>query len=233
MYTLLYHGPGAGYGGHAGRGLRFGDRERNAAMNRESLAHTLTTRVLVADGAMGTYLERLMGDLDDRRRDRLPLDEPEVVRTVHRDYLAAGADIIKTATFGASVLGSGLEPGEPESVESIIRVNEAAATIARAEVDAAMAVDGRTRWVAGSVGPGRSAPTLGGPAYQELKASYLPQMEGLIRGGVDVVLIETIQDTLQAKAAIAALRNAGRALGRTPPFIASATMTESGRMLSG
>ncbi|PKL07990.1 MAG: methionine synthase, partial [Spirochaetae bacterium HGW-Spirochaetae-7] len=205
------------------------------------LPAVLRERVVIADGATGSLLDVMLGDELADRRDLVALDRPDIASQVILAYIEAGAEIIKTATFNANArsmkrfFSAGL-PGQgpatdPETLAR--RLNEASAGIARAAVDVAVAADGRPRWVAGSVGPGSDAPSLGGSSYGELRDSYLPQMLGLIAGGADLVLIETVQDPLQAKAAIGALEEAGRVSGRTLPFIVSATVDGRGRMLSG
>lgn len=207
--------------------------------NRTSaLIAAICARVVVADGATGSLLDLLLGDAHADRRDLVALELPEVAASVHRAYLVAGAEILKTATFNASARGltrfAGSGTGGTGGTENLARqLNEASARLARAAADEAEKSDGRPRWVAGSVGPGSDAPSLGGCSYQELRASYLPQFLGLIAGGADLALIETVQDTLQCKAAIGAMEEAGRFAGRKLPFIASATVDARGRMLSG
>jgi len=179
----------------------------------------------------------MLGDAHADRRDLVALELPEVAASVHRAYLDAGAEILKTATFNASARGLARfadgSTGRFTGTDLAKAVNEASARLARAAADEAEKADGRPRWVAGSVGPGSDAPSLGGCSYQDLRASYLPQFLGLIAGGADLALIETVQDTLQCKAATGALEEAGRITGRKLPFIASATVDARGRMLSG
>jgi 5-methyltetrahydrofolate--homocysteine methyltransferase len=196
-------------------------------MRIDALYAALAERPLLFDGATGTYLERLAGPLEDAERNLLPLRRPELIARLHRDYLEAGADIVKTASFNANMIALGASAGATREL------NRAAAGLARAEADRAMAAGGRARWVAGSVGPGSAAPSLGGPGYAELLASYLPQMEGLAEGGADLILIETAQDSIQIKAAIRAARLAEAGAGRRLPFIVSATLDDAGRLLSG
>lgn len=199
-----------------------------------SLETALRQRTLLADGATGTLLDALLGDAAHERRDLLALERPGIIGEVHESYLRSGADIIKTATFNASARGLlRLATGAKEAEELSRRLNAAAAALARDAADEAARADARPRWVAGSIGPGADAPSLGGPGYAELRASYLPQCLGLIEGGADLALIETVQDSLQCKAALGALEEAGRTLGRRLPFIASATVDARGRLLSG
>ncbi len=232
-----------------------GAAERRGALEAAlaaALGEAPSARPLLADGATGTQLDALLGDEAADRRELVPLERPEVTKAVHEAYLKAGADVIKTATFNANARslarlaarfdGKGNTAGDDgtdgaDGLEGAAglarRLNAAAASIARAAADEAFRADGRIRWVAGSIGPGADAPSLGGASYGELKASYLPQCLGLIEGGADLALIETIQDTLQCKAAVAALSEAGRGLGRRLPFVASATVDARGRLLSG
>ncbi len=211
----------------------------NFASRATALEAAIRARVVVADGATGSLLDLLLGDASADRRDLVALELPEVAAGVHRAYLAAGAEILKTATFNASARGlerfaGGTAGGAASEAGNLAkRLNEASARLARAAADEAEKADGRPRWVAGSVGPGSDAPSLGGCSYQDLRASYLPQFLGLIAGGADLALIETVQDTLQCKAAIGALVEAGRIAGRKLPFIPSATVDARGRMLSG
>lgn len=206
-----------------------------------NLAASLRDRAVIADGATGSLLDAMLGDEMADRRELVAIERPDTASKVHRAYIEAGAEILKTATFNANARSlrrfyspelpvPGLA-GDPAALAR--RINEASAALARSAVDAAFAADGRQRWVAGSVGPGSDAPSLGGCSYGELRDSYLPQMLGLIAGGADLVLIETVQDPLQAKAAIGALAEAGRSAARALPFIVSATVDSRGRMLSG
>jgi 5-methyltetrahydrofolate--homocysteine methyltransferase len=176
---------------------------------------------VLADGAFGSLFGLRYGD---ERSSMAPLERPEETLRIHRDYLAAGARVVKTATFASS----GAELGE-----RAYEANHEAALLAKRAAAEAEASDGAIRWVAGSVGPGTGAPSLGGPSPRALIDAYAPQMGGLVEGGVDFVLLETSQDPLQCKAAIRALRNACAESGRDVPFVASATVDTSGRMLTG
>ncbi len=203
------------------------------------LSSAIRGRVVIADGATGSLLDSMLGDSGSERRDLVALERPEAASAVHRAYLDAGAEIVMTATFNASARGlarfvadCGTYEGEA-AADLSKRLNVASARLARAAADAVSAADGTSRWVAGSVGPGSDAPSLGGSSYAELRSSYLPQFMGLTEGGADLAIIETVQDTLQCKAAIGALEEAGRISGRRLPFIASATVDARGRLLSG
>ena len=225
-------------------------------MPRHSV-HTLTSllaeRVLVLDGATGTQMQALRLEEPDYRGERfrewpvdlkglhdiLCLTHPQAVRSVHRAYLDAGADIIETNTFNASAISLADYEMGPHAVE----INREAARLARDEADRAELADGRPRFVAGVLGPtSRTAslsPDVSDPAYRavtfaELRAAYLEAANGLIEGGADLVMIETIFDTLNAKAAIAAVEDAFDELGERLPVMISGTITDrSGRTLSG
>lgn len=200
----------------------------------ETLYLELERRVVLFDGATGSYAAALFGELDAHDRDRLALLDPGKVLRVHRDYLAAGARALKTATFNANAIALAAGRGAaPVPVDEAFELNAAAAALARAAVAEAESRDGLVRWVAGSIGPGSAAPSLGGPGYRELVASYLPQARGLVAGGADLALIETVQDPVQAKAAIEAWKQACDETGRALPFVVSATIDAAGRLLSG
>lgn len=216
-------------------------------MKKVSLQDVWGTRLLVADGATGTVLDALLaaeaiGGHEQPPRDYLPLLRPDLNLAVHRAYLAAGADIIKTATFNANLL-SLADLGDCEALsgsafslaapEACLRLNRAAAALAAQAIQEAMLKDGRSRWIAGSVGPGTKAPSLGAVTYEELVESYLPQMLGLIDGGADLILIETVQDVLQCKAAVEALRQANSRRGTALPFVVSATVDSQACLLTG
>ena len=222
-------------------------------MEQMDIREVFGTRLLVSDGATGTVLDGLLdaasaGKTDADReaaqlpREVLPLLRPELILQVHNEYLAAGANVIKTATFNANCVslaelsGLGELLGLDSVASAVYELNKAAAALASAAVSALSsgpAAPAAPRWVAGSVGPGTKAPSLGVISWQELVDSYLPQMLGLIDGAADLVLIETSQDVLQCKAAIEALRLANEQRKRDLPFIVSATVDASGRMLTG
>jgi 5-methyltetrahydrofolate--homocysteine methyltransferase len=151
-----------------------------------------------------------------------------VIRDLHADFFEVGVDAVETATFGAfpTVLA---EYDIPEATRDI---NLAAARIAR-EVAADYSTPDRPRWVIGSIGPGTKLPSLGHIPFVDLRDSYLPQMEALLEGGVDVLLIETVQDLLQGKAAIAAARRAMASTGVEVPIMVQVTVETTGRLLIG
>lgn len=207
--------------------------------------------ILVFDGAYGTAIQKYglqeadyRGDLDLRRdqkgnNDLLCLTRPEVIREIHDAYLDAGSDMIETNTFSSTRIAMA-----DYGCEHLVReINLAAARIAREACDAAQARDGKRRFVAGSIGPTNKtlsiSPDVNDPGFREtdfdtLKATYREQCEALIEGGVDFILIETCFDTLNAKAAGLAGREAAKALGRDVPLMLSFTITDmSGRNLSG
>src|SRR5215204_1797821 len=212
---------------------------------RERLEALLAERILVLDGAYGTAIQarNLAGDdyRGERFRDHprevagdpdlLNLTRPEVVEDIHRSYLAAGADIVTTNTFTATAIAQadyGLE-------EAVYDLNLGGAQIARRAADAF----GPDRFVAGSVGPTNQtlslSPRVNEPAYRtvsfdRMAEAYAEQIRGLVEGGVDLLLIETIFDTLNAKAAIAAARETAPG---TPLWISFTAVDLSGRNLSG
>ena len=218
----------------------------------EELTSVLRERILVMDGAMGTLIQSHgLGEADYRGEryadhpydlkgdsDVLSVTRPDVITDIHRAYLAAGADIIFTNTFTASSI-SQLDYGLQDECYEI---NRAAASLARAAADEASTPD-KPRYVAGSIGPtNRTAsisPDVNDPGarnvtFEELVAAYLEEAQGLVDGGVDLLLVETIFDTLNAKAAIFALETLFEERGRRWPVIISGTITDaSGRTLSG
>ena len=216
------------------------------------LARALRERVLVLDGAMGTMIQRAgLAEADYRgerfrdhprdlrgANDLLALTRPELIRGIHDAYLAAGADLIETNTFNATRLG--LADYGLEAV--VFELNVAAARLARAAADAA-ATPERPRWVAGAIGPTNKtlslSPRVEDPGFREVSwdevvAGYREQAAALIEGGVDVLLLETVFDTLMVKAALFACEDALASAGRRLPLIVSGTITDaSGRTLSG
>jgi len=187
--------------------------------------------VLVFDGAMGTEIQKL--SLSDKEwnghhgcNEALNLFAPGIIGNIHRSYLAAGADIIETNTFGASAAVLS-EYGLGEESRSIAR---AAAVIAR---EAADEVKDRRCFVAGSLGPGTKLPSLGHTGFDEIYDSYLPAIHGLLDGGVDLFLLETCQDPLQIKACLCAIRDAMAGRNVRLPVAASVTVETTGTLLVG
>jgi 5-methyltetrahydrofolate--homocysteine methyltransferase len=208
-------------------------------------------RILIKDGPYGTAIqaEKLSadayrGDLDltkDQKgnNDLLNLTRPEVVRKICDSFADAGADVLATNTFNANRI-SQADFGAERLVSDI---NRAAARTVREVADRYSASDGRPRWVAGAMGPTNKtlslSPDVNDPAFREVdfdevKAVYREQVDALVEGGADFILIETVFDTLNAKAAIMASLEAEQALGRELPLMVSMTLTDlSGRNLSG
>jgi 5-methyltetrahydrofolate--homocysteine methyltransferase len=220
----------------------------------QALEKAASERILIIDGAMGTMIQRHKLEEKDYRaarfaawprdvkgnNDLLVLTQPEIIRDIHEQYLAAGADLIETNTFNAqriSMADYGME-------ELSYEINVAAAKLARAAADKfSAATPEKPRFVAGAVGPtNRTAsisPDVNNPgfrnvSYDELADAYREQIRGLIEGGADIILIETIFDTLNAKAAGMAALEVFEEMGIELPIMVSGTITDrSGRTLSG
>ena len=194
---------------------------------------TVNERVVIYDGAMGSLIQDMNPTLDDfwgkeNCSEVLNLSRPEMIRDIHAQYLGVGADVIETNTFGATriVLGEfGLE-------DRVAEINQAAVKLAR-EAAAEFSTPDRPRFVAGSVGPTTKLPSLGHIGFDAMLAAFVEQMRALIQAGVDVLLIETSQDILQTKIAIAAAMDAMAAEKKRVPIQAQVTLQESGTMLLG
>ncbi|AKT51923.1 methionine synthase [Arsenicicoccus sp. oral taxon 190] len=192
-----------------------------------------TQRVLVADGAMGTMLQAADPSMDDFQghegcNEILNVTRPDVVRSVHDAYFEAGSDCVETNTFGANHANL----GEYDIVERIYELARAGAEIARASADA-WSTEERPRFVLGSMGPGTKLPSLGHIDFATLRDAYQECARGLIDGGADALLVETVQDLLQAKAAVIGARRALAAADETLPIIVSVTVETTGTMLLG
>ena len=212
----------------------------------------LATRIAILDGAMGTMIQRFKLTEAQYRGERfkdfprdvkgnnelLSLTRPEVIRDIHEGYLAAGADLIETNTFGATRIAQ-----EDYKMADLAReMNLESARIARAACDKFSTPD-KPRFVAGALGPtpktASISPDVNDPgarnvSFEELRASYYEQVEALVEGGADVLLVETIFDTLNAKAALFAVDEYFDNSGQRLPLIISGTVTDaSGRILSG
>jgi 5-methyltetrahydrofolate--homocysteine methyltransferase len=199
----------------------------------ESLLAALAERVVVADGAMGTMLQAADPSLDDFEghegcNEILNVSRPDIVRAVHDEYFAVGADAVETNTFGANLANL----GEYDISDRIYELSEAGARLAR-EVADGYATPDRPRWVIGSVGPGTKLPTLGHAPYAALRDAYETEVAGLIAGGVHAVLVETAQDLLQCKAAVNGARNAIKAAGVRIGLFCQVTVETTGTMLLG
>ena len=193
-------------------------------------------RVLILDGAMGTMIGKVLGKTGNS--DELNLTRPDIIADIHRKYLVAGADIITTNTFNAQRISQADYHFEDKAREMALQ----GASIARACADEFSSPD-HPRFVAGSIGPTNKtcsmSPDVSNPAlrelsYDQLFDAYYEQMDALIEGGVDILLIETIFDTLNAKVAVDAALSAMQARGVELPIMLSATVSDlAGRTLSG
>jgi 5-methyltetrahydrofolate--homocysteine methyltransferase len=197
------------------------------------LLNVLSDRILIADGAMGTMLQAADLTLDDFEgyegcNEILNVTRPDVVRSVHEAYLAAGSDCVETNTFGANLANL----GEYDIQHRIRELSEAGARIAREAADA-WSTPERPRFVLGSIGPGTKLPTLGHAAYATLRDAYQENAAGLIAGGADALIVETSQDLLQVKAAVVGSRRAMAESGTTVPLICHVTVETTGTMLLG
>jgi 5-methyltetrahydrofolate--homocysteine methyltransferase len=193
----------------------------------------LKERVLIFDGAMGTniqYLNLTSRDFGgkDGCNEYLVLTKPEAVAGIHESFLKAGCDAIETDTFGANRIVL----AEYDLGDRVIDINKRAAEIAR-EAAKKYSTPNQPRFVAGSIGPGTKLPSLGHIAFDELKAMYKEQISGLVQGGVDILLIETCQDLLQAKAAAIAAIEFFEETGTRLPLMVQVTFERTGTMLLG
>lgn len=200
----------------------------------EALREALATRVVVADGAMGTMLQAqdpTMEDFQDLEgcNEILNVTRPDIVRSVHEEYFTVGVDCVETNTFGTNYAAL----AEYDIPERVFELSEAGARIAREVADEFTASTGQQRWVLGSMGPGTKLPTLGHVDYVTLRDAYQRNAEGMIAGGADALLVETTQDLLQTKAAILGARRALDVTGMNLPVICSVTVETTGTMLLG
>ena len=191
--------------------------------------------VIVFDGAMGTNLQvqnlsaaDFGGAEYEGCNEYLVMTKPEAVQRVHRQFLAAGADVIETDTFG----GSTFVLEEYSLGDRAYELNKRAAELAKACTTEFSTIE-QPRFVAGSIGPGTKLPTLGHIDYDTLKAAIVPQVQGLIDGGVDLLLVETCQDVLQIKAALNAIETVFIEKKTRLPLMVSVTMEQQGTMLVG
>ncbi|MFB7256501.1 methionine synthase [Streptomyces nojiriensis] len=200
----------------------------------DALREALATRVVVADGAMGTMLQAQDPTMEDFQQlegcnEVLNITRPDIVRSVHEAYFSVGVDCVETNTFGTNYAAL----AEYDIAERNFELSEAGARIAREVADEFTASTGRQRWVLGSMGPGTKLPTLGHIGYAQIRDAYQINAEGLLSGGADALLVETTQDLLQTKSSIIGARRAMEALGVTVPLICSVTVETTGTMLLG
>ena len=197
------------------------------------LRTTLAQRVVVADGAMGTMLQAANPTLEDFQNHEgcneiLNVSRPDIVRSVHNEYLAAGVDAVETNTFGANwsnLADYGIE-------DRIYELAFAGGKIARESADSFSTAD-KPRFVLGSLGPGTKLPSLGHTTYENLKIAYYTAAKGLSDSGCDALLVETSQDLLQVKAAVNGCRQAINESDRDIMLIAQVTVETTGTMLLG
>ena len=218
-----------------------------------NIAGLLKNRILVLDGAMGTMIQKLKFDESDYRghrfkdynrplkgnNDLLSLTQPEAIFNIHKEYLEAGADIIETNTFSSTSIGMA-----DYGMESLVyELNFESAKLAKKATEKFNIDNSKPRFVAGSIGPTNKtasmSPDVNNPGYREvtfddLVKSYSQQIEALIEGGVDILLVETVFDTLNAKAALFAIEKYNNKNSVNIPIMLSGTLTDaSGRTLSG
>jgi 5-methyltetrahydrofolate--homocysteine methyltransferase len=202
----------------------------------QALRAALAERILVLDGAMGTAVQACNLSADDFGgpslegcNEHLVLTRPQVIAQIHRGYLDAGADIIETDTFG----GTRIVLAEYGLQDKVHEINFAAAQLARTAA-AAAATPQRPRFVAGSMGPGtKTISVTGGITFDEVRAAYAEQTIGLVEGGVDVLYLETQQDTLNVKASLLGIDDAFARLQRSVPVVLSVSIETMGTMLAG
>src|ERR1700704_5541455 len=196
---------------------------------------TLPEPVLIFDGAFGTWVQDQDLGPDDFGgpalegcNERLVLTRPELIQRMHAEYFEAGVDAVETATFGAF----SLVLSEYDIADETYAINEQAARLAK-EVATGFSTPDRPRFVIGSIGPGTRLPSLGQIAFAELRDDYEAMVAGLLAGGTDVLLVETVQDLLQCKAAIIGARRAMASTGIEVPIMVQVTVETTGRLLVG
>ena len=200
---------------------------------RPNLRAAAEAGVVILDGATGTGLQLLDLSLDDFDglegcNEVLNLTRPDAVEALHESYLDAGADAVLTNTFGAS----SITLGEYDLSDRTRELNRASAKLARGMAERYSTSDW-PRWAIGSLGPGTKLPSLGQVDFDNLHHAYLEQARGLLEGGVDALLVETVYDLLQGKAAILACHDALREAGSRVPLYATVTIETTGQMLVG
>jgi 5-methyltetrahydrofolate--homocysteine methyltransferase len=190
-------------------------------------------RVVIFDGAMGTCVQSYNLPLDDfwgkdGYNDILVLSRPDVVKEIHAAYFNVGADVVETNTFSSTRIVM----AEYDMQDQVHEVNLAAAKLAR-EVASSFSSNRRKRFVAGSMGPTTKLPSLGHIGFDAMAAAYTEQAVALIEGGVDVLLLETCQDILQAKAGLVGIFDALKKTGKNVPVQVQVTLEATGTMLLG
>jgi len=200
-----------------------------------NLLETLKERIVVFDGAMGTNLQVQNLSLDDFGGPRfegcnenLLVTRPDAVEKVHAGFLEVGCDVVETNSFN----GTPVDFAEYDVADKAYDMNVLAAQLAK-RVAADYSTNEKPRWVAGSMGPGRKLPTLGHISFADLRDAYSVQVRGLLDGGVDLLIVETCQDLLQTKAALAAIFAHFKESRRRVPVIAQVTIEVFGTMLNG
>src|SRR4029077_8985533 len=209
---------------------------RDLRESAKALRELLAQRILVLDGAMGTMLQQRDLNAEDFGgaalegcNENLVRTRPDVVLDIHRKYFEAGSDIVETNTFG----GAPIVLAEYGLAADAHFINKRAGELARQAADE-ISTPGKPRFVGGSLGPTTKAITVtGGVTFEELREAYYIQSKGLVEGGVDLLLVETCQDTRNIKAAILAIRKLSKEIGAEIPFIISATIEAMGTMLAG
>ena len=188
---------------------------------------------MIADGAMGTMIQEAAPTLEDFQghegcNEILNVTRPELIASIHAKYLEAGSDAIETNTFGANFANL----AEYSITERVYELARAGADVARSAADS-FSTEEKPRWVLGSLGPGTKLPSLGHEKFAVLRDAYQDAARGLIDGGVDAILIETVQDLLQAKSAIIGSKRAMKESGREVAILVSVTIETNGTMLLG
>jgi 5-methyltetrahydrofolate--homocysteine methyltransferase len=194
---------------------------------------TVRDRVVVYDGAMGTNIQVRNPSVDDfwgkeGCNEILVLSRPDIIKDIHAEFFSVGCDVVETDTFG----GARVVLAEYDLQDKVREINVAAATIAK-EVAQQFSTKDRPRFVAGSIGPTTKLPSLGHIKFDDMALAFEEQAAALIEGGVDVLLIETSQDLLQAKAALAGVFDAMKKSGKRLPVTIQVTLEATGTMLLG
>src|SRR6202163_601114 len=209
---------------------------RDFTKTTQALRELLSQRILVLDGAMGTMLQQrdltaedFGGAALEGCNENLVRTRPDVVLGIHRKYFEAGGDIVETNSFGSAPIVL----AEYGLATDALLLSRRAAELARQAADE-FSTSGKPRFVAGSMGPTTKAITVtGGVTFEELRDAYHVQAKGLVEGGVDLLLVETCQDTRNIKAALLAIQALSREIGAQVPFIVSVTIEAMGSMLAG